>query len=617
VGPERHRQRALRRVGAAIVGAVGLLAPVAVGGSVASTDTRSSTDVFADRLEVRVPALMERYEVPGVSIALVRDGRVAWSSAYGYADDVRRRPLTVDAIFRAESISKPVTAWGVLQLVEQGRLGLDDSVEDHLTNWDLPSSAFSREEVTIRRLLSHSGGLPLGSIGVQFEPGGQAPSLADSLSREARLVREPGAAFHYSNPGFDLLELLIEDVTGSDFAEHMEREVLGPLGMHDSSFSWSDEAEHRIASGHDTRGEVVAPYVYASKASGGLLATIDDLGRFVAAGMPDQTPGRPQVLSEESIRSLYSPTADMTGIYRAVSDGHGLGYFLETLPGGQQAVFYGGQGNGWLTHMHAVPEVGDGIVILTNSQRSWPLIAHVSSDWAQWRGFTSVGMSRIITATMALWTLIGLLGVVALGQSGRLARGLTSARRHFAPLSPAARPGRLTAGVGAVGLMAVLVWATGQDYLFVTSVFPIASIWLGIVLGFAALVLALTALLPRTPRRITDRPTRRDAKRRSTAISPRGAVSQMDTLPGHRKGGGAAGQVRRRGTCDEQGGRQAPDDEPGQQANVALVVGPDGRWPASAPQAVRAPGPRFGTRRRARKFDPGDRSYGVRGWRRP
>ncbi len=125
--------------------------------------------------------------------------------------------MAVDAICRAESISKSITAWGVMRLVEQGLVGLDDPVQQYLGDWKLPESEYSEQEVTIRRLLSHSAGMSLGTIGEEYTPQSNIPSLRDYLTHEARLIREPGSGFLYSNPGFNLLELL----TGRDFAEYM------------------------------------------------------------------------------------------------------------------------------------------------------------------------------------------------------------------------------------------------------------------------------------------------------------------------------------------------------------------------------------------------------------
>jgi CubicO group peptidase (beta-lactamase class C family) len=448
---------------------------------------------------------MDRYDVPGATLALVRRGAVVWSGAYGYADRAQQRQMTVDAVFRAESISKPVTAWGVMRLVEQGHIDLDAPVEQYAGNFKFPETAYDERMITVRRLLSNSAGLPLGPIGpgAEYSPGSDMPSLRDYLSEEAHLVREPGAEFAYSNVGFNMLELLVEDVTGRDFATYMADEVLGPLGMHRSRFGWAETLHTAMPVGHELEGTPVPPYVYPVKASGGLLAPVEDIARFVgaeggrsiASPFPD-TMDR-AVLKPESIGRLHTPQVEIDGLFAWVADTYGFGHFLETLPDGRRAVWHGGQGHGWMTHFHAVPDAGDGIVILTNSERSWPLMARVLRDWARWSGLGSVQFSRIVQAATALWILIGGVMLAVLGQTVRLIHGGWHGRRRWAPLARTARLRRSLQAAGALGGIAVLAWSLAQPYLFVTSIFPNAAGWAGIALGLGAAVMGLSALMPR------------------------------------------------------------------------------------------------------------------------
>lgn len=186
-------------------------------------------------------------------------------------------------------------------------------------------------------LLSHTAGMPLGEVGVHYAPTGDLPSLEGSLSREARLVSEPGSSFHYSNVGYDLLELLIEEATGNDFAEYMQREVLEPLGMHRSSFTWSD-LDSAVPTGYELDATPVPVHVYPAKASGGLFAPVEDVARFVAAGMTGRYYTDHGVLEEDSIERLYSATIGVSGIFRFVTESYGLGHFIETLSDGRKAV---------------------------------------------------------------------------------------------------------------------------------------------------------------------------------------------------------------------------------------------------------------------------------------
>lgn len=459
-------------------------------------EKHASLEKFTDYLDERIPALMKDYDIPGVNIALVQKGETTWSKAYGYADLEEGRKMTTDTYCRVESISKSVTAWGVMKLVEQGKIELDKPVELYIKNWEFPESEFSEEKVTVRQLLTHTAGMPLGDIFERYSPKEEIPSLEQSLTKEAILIQEPGLSFSYSNTGYNLLELLIEEVTGRDFAEYIEEEVFIPLRMHNSSFTWSEELDPAVPVGYDLKGNPIPVYIYSEKASGGLFARVEDIATFVTAGMTNSYHTDHEVLTSQNINKLYTPMVGKPGIYGLAFDSYGLGHFIESLSNGKQAVSHGGQGGGCMTHFHSVPETGDGIVILTNSQRSWPFISYILSDWAKWCGFSSVGMGQIIRGKKVLWTLIGLILFILLWQVWRLGQGLISGRRQFAPLSKESRLLRLVQSSLFIILVLGLLWSINQDYLFISSVFPIASSWLGFSIFLCAVVLLLSALFP-------------------------------------------------------------------------------------------------------------------------
>lgn len=456
----------------------------------------ASLEEFTAHLDERISDLMKVYDIPGVNIALVQKGKTIWSKAYGYADLEAGRRMTTDTYCRVESISKSVTAWGVMRLVEQGKIELDKPVKDYITTWEFPESEFSYEKVTVRQLLSHSAGIPLGNVFERYSPKEDIPSLKESLSKEVILIQEPGLSFSYSNIGFNLLELLIEEVTGRDFAEYMKEEIFIPLGMYSSSFTWSEILYPAVPVGYDLAGNPISVYIYSEKASGGLFARIDDIAAFITAGMTSFTGTNHKVLNPQNINQLYTPMIDIQGFYGLAFDSYGLGHFIENLSNGKQAVSHGGQGGGCMTHFHSVPETGDGIVILTNSQRSWPFFAYILSDWSQWSGFAAVGFGKIIWAQKALWTLNGLIWFIMLWQAWRVGQGLISGKRKFAPLSKESRLLRLVQSSLFLILMLSLWWSISQDYLFISSVFPIASSWLGFSIFILALILLLSALFP-------------------------------------------------------------------------------------------------------------------------
>lgn len=456
----------------------------------------ASLDKFTSQLDQRIPALMKDYSIPGVAIALIQKGQTTWSKAYGYADLIEGRKMTTSTYCRVESISKSVTAWGVIKLVEQGKIELDKPVKQYIKNWEFPKSNYSVEKVTVRQLLANTAGMPLGDIFERYSPNDEIPSLKESLFKQAILIQEPGVSFLYSNTGYNLLELLIEEVSGRDFAEYMEEEVLLPLKMYKSSFIWSEELKPAVPVGYDSKGNPVPVYIYPEKASGGLFATVDDIATFVAAGMPNYSRTGHEVLTPESINNLYIPMVEKPGIYTLVFDSYGLGYFIETISNGKKLVINGGQGGGVMTYFNAIPETGDGIVILTNSQRSWPFFAYILTDWAKWNGFDSVGMGRIILGQKALWILIGLIWFILLCLIWSIGQGLISGRRRFSPLSKEFVLLRLAQSTLSIILLVCLLWCISQDYLFISSVFPIISGWLGFTFFVLAIVLLLLALCP-------------------------------------------------------------------------------------------------------------------------
>lgn len=292
-----------------------------------------SPDEVAQRLDPVIQNLMSRSRVPGTAVALVHNGEVTWAQVYGLADKEIGTPVTPETVFQAASVSKAVSAWGVMKLVEEGKLDLDAPVEQYLTRWHLPPSEFNHDEVTIRRLLSHTAGTSVSGF-MGRNPDQELPTLEEVLSGqdvlfgETRVEQEPGSGWSYSGGGFTLLQLVIEEVTGESFADYMQREVLDPLGMTSSSFEWTPELETNVATGYDWVGRPLPNFRFTAKAAASLITTAPDLARFAAAVMPgpDGEPAGRGVLEPETVDLMLSPAPATEG---------GLGSGLCHLLGGQ------------------------------------------------------------------------------------------------------------------------------------------------------------------------------------------------------------------------------------------------------------------------------------------
>lgn len=456
----------------------------------------SSDELLSTHLDERVPELLDRYDVPGASIALIKDGEVTWTGAYGSASPAEGRLTNEDTPFQVQSFTKSITAWGVLKLVERNEIALDDPVGQHLTSWERPDAEYSWEDVTVRRVLSHSAGLPAGGyegVPVDEEP----PSLREALSGNAggpaaRPTDEP-SGFRYSNPGYALLELLVEDVTGQDFAVYMDEEILEPLGMDEATFDMTEGLRSELATEHFVDGTPVPLSHGPAKAPSALYATAEDIARFVAAGT--EANGEPVgrgVLAPESVAEMYTPAVETTGFYGLASDGAGLGHFVETLSDGGRAVMNGGQGAGSWNWFHAVPETGDGIVILTNSERSVQLIADVVEAWTDRSGLPAVSLTRARRwIRLPVWILIG----VAAGLALRFGYGVITGTRTFAPLSDRDRTVRaLLSGIAVVAFG--LWWIVGREA--VAFFLPVIAEWVGLALSAVVVLLLATVLFPKT-----------------------------------------------------------------------------------------------------------------------
>ena len=322
--------------------------------------------------------LTERFKVPGVSVACIRAGEIAWTLGCGYADVATERAITPDTVFNIGSISKTVAAWGLMKLVERDAIDLDAPVLDQITRWKLPESEFDPRGVTLRRLLSHTAGLSLhGYPG--FPPGRELPTLEASLSGDTngagdvRLVHEPGTRWQYSGGGYTLAQLLLEEKSGRSFAEFMREEVLLPLGMQHSDYRWTDDITRWAATPYDEDGKPIGGPRFTEAAAAGLQTSAADLARFGIASMPAFAPkDSPRVLEKETIALMQTP-APASGEY-------GLGYEVLQREG-IVTVGHGGSNDGWMARLCLEPKTGEGIVILTNGSNGTRLYLEIEKVW--------------------------------------------------------------------------------------------------------------------------------------------------------------------------------------------------------------------------------------------
>ncbi|NMC41327.1 MAG: beta-lactamase family protein [Bacteroidales bacterium] len=464
------------------------------------------------RYERIIPVLMEYYHIPGVCISVIKGGKEIWSSPFGYADVEKGIKMTTETFFRVESISKSVTAWGVSGLIEEGKIDPARPVEGYLNGWKFPEGKFSAEGITINSLLSHTSGLPLGDFTNRFSPAAEIPGLRESLSREAFIIREPGSSYSYSNVGFNLLQLVAEEVTGVSFSDYIGAFLLKPLGMSRSCYEWNAELESGLATAYDLKGNPVGPYVYPENGAGGLFSTIEDISKFVVAGVSGSDGQGQRLLSENTVAEMHTPLTQIHGIYGLVFSHYGRGHFIEYLDKSELAVSHGGQGYGWMSHYHLIPGTGDGIVILTNSQRSWPFFGFVLRDWAEWCGYKHIGMEVIPASELVLWLVVWTVMLISLAIILLNLLELFTGRRVFIILKKDISVKRLIRVAASVVIFIFLAWCSGQEYLFVSSLFHATTWTLGLTAAAVSLAILSIALTKKSPQKRVFLPDNKNDK---------------------------------------------------------------------------------------------------------
>ena len=336
-------------------------------------------DDFGAALNERMPEWLIKYRVPGAVVSYIQNGEVVWTRTYGLADLSIEKPMSPEIVFNFGSIGKVLTGWGIMRLVEQGKLNLDAPVNIYLKRFQLRSLEYDVQEVTLRRLLSHTAGLTVHGFR-DYSQRRQVPSLEDVLNGKNQtdgkvvLFQAPGVGYKYSGGGYVLLQMVIEDVSGEPFSQFIAREVTEPLGMPILNWTWTPEISAMAPVPYGPQQEALGYRQLASQAIGSEITTVPEFARFVAAsvsGDNGEAPGR-GVLLPETIAAMIEkqPNAQNTG----------LAYGVTPVKGGVILQHFGAN-PGWSAFFSIDTALGDGLVMATNSSNGFPLCATVQNLW--------------------------------------------------------------------------------------------------------------------------------------------------------------------------------------------------------------------------------------------
>ncbi len=364
----------------------------------------------------RLAERMEHYHVPGVSIAVVDSGRIAWARGFGVKEVGTVDSVTATTLFQAASISKPVAATAMLRLVEEGRLDLDTPVNRYLTSWKVPENAFTaREPVTLRRIVSHSAGLTVhGFPGYAAgEPLPTVPQILDGAppanTAPVRVDTLPGAISRYSGGGVTVEQLLMTDVTGEPFPELMKRLVLDPAGMARSTYEQPLPEQRRgeEAAGYRSDGTPIEGrwHTYPEMAAAGLWTTPTDLLKWAMAITAARDGAPDGLLSQEMAREMLTPQKGDFGLGPGLG-GTGSGFHFG----------HGGANEGFRCQLIYFPETGQGAAVMTNGDGGGGLAQEILLAVASEYGWSDYGPREIDALAMDSTALDSFVGEYGLDQ---------------------------------------------------------------------------------------------------------------------------------------------------------------------------------------------------------
>lgn len=378
--------------------------------------TNASAELDKEAVDQYVADYIDKNGLPGASVVIVKDGEVVHEKGYGHDSD--GQPITEKSLMRIASASKPFTAFSVLQLVDEGKIKLDDPIKIHLEELSLDDLRL--EKITIRHVLSQTSGIPNPTI---IPP-------ADTLSEQMenlhswKLRSEPGEKYFYSNANYWILARIVEKVSGMEFSDYLKQEVFAPLRM-DNTFNVSEstDAADRLAQGYVTAYGIAIPWSPLEQmisGSGGIVTTASDMGKWLSMHTSEgQNASGEPLLSQALLEESYSPQAG--------SEKYGLGWSLSSPDVNPARISHSGALTNYQAQQDIVPSSGYGVAVLLNSftptfEHAYEISSGIIQLTEGQEPKTGTSMPAIIDLSLGFLTLVYLaLGIRGISRSKKWA----------------------------------------------------------------------------------------------------------------------------------------------------------------------------------------------------
>jgi CubicO group peptidase (beta-lactamase class C family) len=340
---------------------------------------------------------MKETSIQGLSIAVIRDYKIEWAKGYGWADVEEKRKVTTETRFQAASISKSINSLGLLKLAEMGKLDPEADINNYLTSWKFPYDTVSKnKKISVNNLLSHTAGLDIHGF-PGYKKTDSIPTIQEVLdgkrpanTKPVRSLFEPGTKFKYSGGGTTISQLILTDITKSSYAGWMEKNVLQPLAMTNSSYQ-QPPAAGALATGYYGNGESVKGkyHIYPEQAAAGLWTTPTDLAKYIIECQLAFEGRSNKVLSPAMMKKRLTPYIDSNAA---------LGVFIENRKG-QLYFNHNGGNEAFLCTSYGSMQGGNGVVIMINGD-NFAVVGELLNSVAtvyDWKGFYTPTFKQVVT----------------------------------------------------------------------------------------------------------------------------------------------------------------------------------------------------------------------------
>ena len=327
------------------------------------SDNNIVTNARFSSIKDSISTKIDNGDIPSLSVAVIENDEIIWMESFGYADKENRIKASPNTIYGIASISKPVTATGIMKLYENGKIDLDADIESYLEDIQLKYYVSDSNKVSCRNLLSHTSGLPMHFQYFYDDDAVAIPSMRQTIEKYGIVVNPPSSKYVYANLGYGILGEVIAEITGKSFNDYMTEKIFIPMGMTQTTIDISSKTKSKLARPYDIKGNLI-PFSFSdTPGAGNVSTTIQDLVQFGRFHLGNDTENNAPLLRKNTIQSMQ------TGQYADNSNErntYGLGWFVNDTDYKYKMVYHAGGMDGIDAMIRLLPEKNIVVAAISN-----------------------------------------------------------------------------------------------------------------------------------------------------------------------------------------------------------------------------------------------------------